>query len=284
MAVVATQSKKPADNNYSAIEQNSRQIKDLFKNLQKRAVRVDKSLVHTRNVYFRNMKQLRNEHDVHNRNLREELDALARHGIQLAAGGGKSKSVEGGKKKKATKKKTRKIDTGLEKLKRPITPKREMNIKMDEEFDKNSNSSKKNPKENAKRYQLQEQKFETVYARQRENVKKSLLKVETYPPNPILDAMFSQDEQQQAEITHVDYLQVMGKAEIRMRILDKLNRMFKEEIQKYGEEKFEKLLSECNDRRIMFKLINGESTLDQFIVKVACEAGGIKYLCKDDLL
>lgn len=76
----------------------------------------------------------------------------------------------------------------------------------------------------------------------------------------------------------------MSKHETRQRILDKLNRMFRNEIIKYGEEKFEILLGECNDRRIMFKLINGDITLDQFIVKVACDAGGIKYLCKDDLL
>ena len=132
--------------------------------------------------------------------MREELDSIARHGIQLAAGSGagKSKSMDGGKKKKAAKRKARKIDTGLEKLKRPITPKREMSIKMDEEFEKGSDDVKKNPWENSKRLQLQEEAFRVLYSKQKENVKKSLLKVETYPPNPVLDAMFSRDEQRQS--------------------------------------------------------------------------------------
>lgn len=115
-------------------------------------------------------------------------------------------------------------------------------------------------------------------------MKKTLRRVETTTPNPIIEAIFSGDQEKQAEISHVDYLLVMGKPGTRETILNNLNRMFRQEIREYGDEKFEILLSECNDRRIMFKLINGEITLDQFIVKVACDAGGIKYYCKDDLI
>lgn len=60
--------------------------------------------------------------------------------------------------------------------------------------------------------------------------------------------------------------------------------MFRDEVRAYGDEKFEVLLGECSDRRVLFKLINRELTLDQFAVRVTCDAGGIQYQCKDDLI
>lgn len=35
---------------------------------------------------------------------------------------------------------------------------------------------------------------------------------------------------------------------------------------------------------MLFNLIQGEISIDQFITRVNCEANGIKYYCKDDML
>lgn len=77
--------KKPEGYNYSAIEQNARHIKDLFKKFQKRAIRVDRSLSHTRDIYYRNVQQLRNEHDLYSSDLQAELQNIAKNGLPLSA-------------------------------------------------------------------------------------------------------------------------------------------------------------------------------------------------------
>jgi hypothetical protein len=34
----------------------------------------------------------------------------------------------------------------------------------------------------------------------------------------------------------------------------------------------------------LFKLLNGEYSFDQFVVRVDCETKGVKYVCRDDLI
>lgn len=111
-----------------------------------------------------------------------------------------------------------------------------------------------------------------------------VVKAEEAETNPTIAAIFSGDPERQAAVNHVDYLFTMGNKELTSRVLQKLRKMFPVEIAEYGEKEFKILLSECSDRRILFRLINGLLTLDQFIVRVTCETKGIKYFCKDDLI
>ena len=66
------------------------------------------------------MKQFRNEHELHSKALRDELDNIAKHGLQLATGGGSTpaggkaaiKDDKANKTKEVTRKHKR-VDTGL---------------------------------------------------------------------------------------------------------------------------------------------------------------------------
>jgi hypothetical protein len=63
-----------------------------------------------------------------------------------------------------------------------------------------------------------------------------------------------------------------------------LRRKFPTEISQYGDHKYQQLLKDCTDRRILFNLINGVFTFDQFLVRVNCMRDAVTYSCKDDLI
>lgn len=60
--------------------------------------------------------------------------------------------------------------------------------------------------------------------------------------------------------------------------------MYIKQVQDYGENNLRALIKDCRDRRFVFKLINKDITFDQFIVRINCDAKGVQYSCKDDLI
>ena len=102
--------------------------------------------------------------------------------------------------------------------------------------------------------------------------------------NPTIRKIFSKDPEQQAEVSHLEYMGILGKQEHRERLLALLRHQFLFEVGNYGENDFVQLIKDCGDRRLVFKLINGEITFEQFVVRVDCESRGVKYVCRDDLI
>ena len=97
--------------------------------------------------------------------------------------------------------------------------------------------------------------------------------------------MFSRDKKLQAQVSHLDYMSCLDSPPHVRMILMFLRRQFQFEIQSYGEQHFERIITkDCNDRRLLFKLINGELTFDQFVVRIHCATRGVDYKCKDDLI
>ena len=82
----------------------------------------------------------------------------------------------------------------------------------------------------------------------------------------------------------MDLVKVLEDGKQREVLVNALCKNYKDEIQDYSEANFNRLLSQCKDRKSLLRLVNKEITFDQFVTKHNCDNEGLKYSCKDDLL
>jgi hypothetical protein len=82
----------------------------------------------------------------------------------------------------------------------------------------------------------------------------------------------------------VKYISCIEDDEKLEQVVNNIRQRFPKEIGNFGNDKFKNLLKTNQDRRILFKLIRGNITFDQFTTRVICETQNVKYYCKEDLL
>lgn len=100
-------------------------------------------------------------------------------------------------------------------------------------------------------------------------------------PRVVMDMM---DPEKQHLVTHLAYVQCLSSGFLLDQLLTQMLQRCPTQIQHYGQAKFVRLLSRCEDRKLLAKLVNKEISFDQFVARVNSGRGAQQYKCKDDLL
>ena len=102
--------------------------------------------------------------------------------------------------------------------------------------------------------------------------------------DPLVETLFNPKSDLHSDVPHLQYIAAIESEKVVQQIITKLRGDHSDDFVIFGFKRLAKLIRECKDRRLLFKLIRKELTFNQFATRVYGLSLNVTYKCLDDMI